>query len=119
MRCIVLSGVIIIFLTIREADMQFIVTGLDGTDGGALDRRMAAREAHLKGAAKMAEDGRWLYAAAILNDAGQMAGSVIICEFKSEQALKKEWLDHEPYVTQDVWKTIEIKRGQVPPLFAK
>ena len=99
--------------------MQFIVTGYDGQDEGALDRRMAAREEHLKSAKVMAENGKWLYAAAIINEKGQMAGSVIICEFHSEGRLRKEWLDQEPYILGNVWKTVEIKRVQVPPLFEK
>ncbi len=97
--------------------MQFIVTGYDGKDEGALARRMAARDAHLAMASQMYENGKWLYAAAILNEKEQMAGSIIICEFHSEDRLRKEWLDQEPYILEDVWKTVEIKQAQVPPLF--
>ena len=39
--------------------------------------------------------------------------------FDSEDRLRKEWLDQEPYILGDVWKTVEIKRAQVPPLFEK
>lgn len=99
--------------------MQFIVTGYDGKDEGALERRMAAREAHLAMAGEMYETGRWLYAAAILNDAGKMAGSVIICEFDSRQALDSQWLDKEPYVLGGVWEKIEITRAQVAPFCVK
>lgn len=97
--------------------MQFIVTGLDGKDADALDRRMAARENHLAIAEKMKESGRWLYAAAMLDDDEKMVGSVIICDFESEAALKKEWLDQEPYVTGGVWKEVSITPAAVPPLF--
>ncbi len=93
--------------------MQFIVTGTDGTDAGALDRRMAVRQAHLETAKKMKESGKWLYAAAILDDQGDMCGSMIVCDFESEQALKSQWLDSEPYVTGKVWETVEIKRAAV------
>ncbi len=99
--------------------MQFIVTGYDGKDSKALDRRLAARDAHLKGAKEMADNGKWLYAAAILNDDGQMAGSVIVCEFESKEIMEKEWLDSEPYILGKVWKKVEITRAQVPPLFDK
>ncbi len=99
--------------------MQFIVIGYDGTDEGALERRMAARENHLKTAGELYEAGKWLYAAAILNDDGKMAGSMIVCEFSSKEALKREWLDSEAYVLGDVWKTIEIKSAQVAPFCAK
>lgn len=99
--------------------MQFIVTGYDGKDPGALDRRMAAREAHLAMAGEMYAKGKWLYAAAILNEEGRMAGSVIICEFDSRQALEKDWLEKEPYVLGKVWEKIEISRAQVAPFCAR
>jgi uncharacterized protein YciI len=97
--------------------MQFIVTGYDGKDDDALDRRMVARDAHLKVAKEMADNGKWLYAAAIINEKEQMAGSVIICEFDSKESLKKEWLDNEPYILGKVWEKVEIMRAQVPKLF--
>ncbi len=99
--------------------MQFIVMGYDGTDANALERRMAAREEHLKVASEMSIKGKWLYAAAILNDEGNMCGSVIICEFDSLEVLKSEWLDSEPYVVDKVWKTIDIKQAKVAPFFVK
>jgi uncharacterized protein YciI len=98
--------------------MQFIVTGYDGTDDKALDRRMAARAAHLSLAGTLHAQGKWLYAAAILNDSGQMAGSVIICDFPSREALETEWLNREPYVTGRVWETVDIRRAQVAPFCA-
>ncbi len=99
--------------------MQFIVTGYDGKDKDALNRRMAAREAHLSAAGKMYEKGKWLYAAAILNEEGKMAGSLIICDFDSREALEKEWLEKEPYVLGKVWEKIEITRAQVAPFCMK
>ena len=97
--------------------MQFIVTGYDGTDDKALDRRMAAREAHLAMAGKMHEAGRWLYAAAILNKQGTMTGSMIVCEFDSREALEEEWLNKEPYVLGKVWEKIEITGAKVAPFW--
>ena len=96
--------------------MQFIVRGLDGKDENALDRRMAARPDHLAMAKNMYQQGKWLYAAAILNDEGNMTGSVIICEFESEQSMKSQWLDKEPYILGNVWETVEISKAQVAPL---
>ena len=97
--------------------MQFIVIGRDGTDENALERRMAAREAHLETARKMYESGNWLYAAAILNDEGKMAGSMIVCDFESREALEREWLDNEAYVKGNVWETVEIKEAAVAPFW--
>ncbi|MBU0969064.1 MAG: hypothetical protein KKC20_00380 [Proteobacteria bacterium] len=99
--------------------MQFIVTGYDGRDDNALERRMAAREAHLAMAKKMVELRHWISAAAILDDGGKMTGSLIICEFESRQDLESRWLEKEPYVLGKVWEKIEITRAQVPPLWDK
>ena len=50
--------------------MQFIVLGYDGDDGDALERRLAARDEHLTMAREMFDQGKWLYAAAILSEKG-------------------------------------------------
>ena len=88
--------------------MQFLVTAYDGTDPDAPARRQAVREAHLVGARKLAEEGRFLVGGAILDDAGQMIGSCVIADFPSRAALD-EWLQSDPYVTGGVWQKIEVK----------
>lgn len=98
--------------------MQFIVLGYDGTDENALERRLKVREAHLNMASEMHKAGKWLYAAAILDENQKMCGSMIVCQFDTEEALKKEWLEKEPYVLGDVWRTIEIKPAAVAPFCA-
>jgi uncharacterized protein len=98
--------------------MQFVVTGHDGTDAKALERRLAARPAHMAGADAMKARGELLYAAAILNDKGEMAGSVMICEFPSRKEVDA-WLAAEPYVTGKVWEKIDVRPAKVPPSFAK
>ena len=98
--------------------MQFVVMGYDGTDENALDRRMAARNAHLETAEKMYAAGRWLYAVAILDDAGKMVGSMIVCDFESREALESQWLNDEAYVIGKVWARVDIKRAQVAPFCA-
>ncbi len=99
--------------------MQYVVIAYDGTDEHALERRMAAREEHLKGGKEMFKAGKWLYAAGILDDEEQMIGSMIVCDFESKEQLRKEWLDAEPYITGDVWKTIMIDRAAVAPFCQK
>jgi uncharacterized protein len=95
--------------------MQFLVMAYDGTDEAALDRRMAAREAHLRQFKERYDQGEFIFGSAILDEAGKMIGSIIVCEFDSRQVLDEEWLKTEPYVTGDVWRKIEIIRAQVPP----
>jgi uncharacterized protein YciI len=99
--------------------MQFILIAYDGTDDQALDRRMAVREAHLKMANQMHADGKWLYAAAIMNDDGRMTGSMIVCDFPSRDALEEDWLKNEPYITGKVWEKIDIHRAQTAPFCSR
>jgi uncharacterized protein YciI len=99
--------------------MQFIVIAYDGADENALDRRIKAREAHLKSAKDNFDKGAWLYVSAILDDNGKMIGSVIICDYASREELQTQWLDNEPYITGNVWKTIDIRRAQVPQFCLK
>ncbi|MGE5225044.1 MAG: YciI family protein [Omnitrophica WOR_2 bacterium] len=94
--------------------MQFLVLGYDGADEGAPARRMAKREKHIQQLRERYEQGIFLYGAAILDDAGKMTGSMIVCEFPSREALEEQWLKDEPYVIGEVWKRIEISRAQVP-----
>ena len=95
--------------------MQFIVTGYDGTDDKALERRLAARDKHIQTFKNNLKNKSFLYGAAIINNEGNMSGSVIICEFPSKEILKQEWLDKEPYVLENVWQKIDIKEAKVPP----
>jgi uncharacterized protein YciI len=98
--------------------MQFVMIAFDGTDKGALARRMAAREAHLKLGKEMYDAGKWLYAAGILNDEGKMIGSMIVCDFPSREEMEKQWLKREPYVIGKVWQKIDIRRAQPAPFCA-
>lgn len=98
--------------------MQFIVTAYDGTDEGAIARRMAAREEHLRLGKEMHDTGKWLYAAGILNDEGQMIGSMIVCEFPSRSEMQKQWLSLEPYIAGKVWQKIDIRSAQTAPFCA-
>jgi uncharacterized protein len=87
--------------------MQFLIIAYDGTDEGALDRRMANREAHLAGVAPMFADGSMREGGAILDDDGRMIGSATIVEFPDRAAVDA-WLARDPYVTGKVWQKIEV-----------
>ncbi|MFA5591833.1 MAG: YciI family protein [Micavibrio sp.] len=96
---------------------QFIVIGRDGTDEGAPERRMAARDAHLQLCAQSVESGNQLIGAAMTDEAGKMNGSCMIMDFESRQALE-EWLKREPYIAGKVWESVEIIPCKVPDTFA-
>jgi uncharacterized protein YciI len=97
--------------------MQFMVLAYDGKDAKALERRLAARAAHLALGDKLKAAGKLLYAAAILDEEEKMAGSMLICDFPSADELD-EWLKDEPYVLGKVWEKIQVARCKVGPSFA-
>lgn len=92
--------------------MQFLVIGKDGKDKGAKDRRAAAREQHLKLGDEMEASGERWYGCVMLDDNGNMIGSMAVMDFPSEEKLH-EWLDHEPYVVGKVWETVEVFKCNV------
>ena len=96
--------------------MQFIVIGYDYKDDKALERRLAAREQHLEFAKQMFDKKKWLFASALLDDNGNMNGSVIACEFENEDELHKTWLDNEAYVLGKVWEKIIIRKAKIAEL---
>lgn len=94
--------------------MQFVLIAKDGTDADALQRRLAAREAHIKNT----DDNiaNMLIGAATLNEQGDMNGSVMVVDFPSREDLDA-WLKAEPYVTGDVWRDITVLPCKVGPSF--
>lgn len=98
--------------------MQFIIMAYDGTDEKALERRLAAREEHLKSVERRFRAGEHLYGAALLDDEGKMKGSMMVVEYQSREELD-HWLKMEPYVLGNVWQKIDIAPCSVAPLFMK
>jgi len=94
-----------------------MITAYDGTDGEAALRRSNAREAHLAGVKQLQKERKHLYGAALLDDEGQMTGSMLLVDYPSKEALHNEWLNSEPYVIGNVWETIEITPCIVPDFF--
>ncbi len=98
--------------------MHFIITGHDGSDDEALERRMNVREEHMLGVAKMVKQKKLLYAAAMLDDASTMIGSTMIVDFESREALD-QYLESEAYVKGKVWEKIDVTPCKIPPVFLK
>lgn len=94
--------------------MQFLLRAHDFTDEQAPERRMAARPFHLETARQLKANGHFVVGGAVLNEAGQMVGSMMVVEFPDETALQA-WLQNDPYVTGKVWnpEAIEIRPFRV------
>ncbi len=87
--------------------MQFLVLAKDGTDEGALERRQRTRPTHLDSIGPLVDAGNVLVGGAILDDGGDMIGSMLLVEFADREGLDA-WLSGDPYVTEGVWQNIEV-----------
>lgn len=96
--------------------MQFQVVGKDGTDEGALERRLAVRAEHVALGDQLRTQGHVLFGVAHLSSEGSMIGSTYIVDFPTRADLDS-WLEQEPYVRGNVWETIEVTPCQVGPSF--
>lgn len=95
--------------------MQFVVTAMDYTDEGALERRMAQRDAHLAGVRELIARGHFLSGGAILDEQGKMIGSTLHMEFPDRPALET-WLQADPYIGGKVWEHVDIRQVRLVPL---
>jgi uncharacterized protein YciI len=91
---------------------QYLIIANDGKDDGALDRRQEVRPLHLASAKKLKESNNFVIGGAMLDDDGNMRGSIMIVQFETQDNFQR-WYDNEPYITQGVWKTIEVKPFRV------
>ena len=87
--------------------MQFVLIARDGKDPDALNRRLSVRAEHLEKVAVLKKNKELVFGGAILDDNGNMAGSVIVYDFPDRASLDLILKD-EPYIKGGVWKEIEI-----------
>jgi uncharacterized protein len=88
---------------------QYVIIARDGKDENALARRMEARPSHLDKAKELKSSNNLLTGGAMLDEDGNMCGSVMIVQFESKKELE-EWLAIEPYINGKVWENYEVQR---------
>jgi len=87
--------------------MQYLLIAYDGKDADALARRLKARPEHLGRIEGLKRNKEFIFGGAILDDNGNMIGSMVLYDFPNRAALD-EMLKDEPYITGGVWKEIKI-----------
>ncbi len=87
--------------------MEFLVIAYDGTDEGALERRLKVRETHLVQARRMKKDGQLIEGGALLSPEGTMIGSTLYLRFETAEELHR-YLGNDPYTTGHVWLHTEV-----------
>ncbi len=92
--------------------MWYAITGQDTPN--SLDKRLAARPAHVARLQGLQIEGRLLLAGpfpavdAVDPGVAGFTGSLIVAEFTSLQAAK-EWANADPYVAAGVYASVDIK----------
>lgn len=92
--------------------MWYAIEGHDGTD--VLDRRLAARAAHLERLLALRDAGRLLLAgpcpAIDAEDPGAagFTGSIVIAQFPSLDKARA-WADADPYVAAGVYVRVDVR----------
>lgn len=84
---------------------QYVLICRDAPD--VLERRMAARAQHMAGLKVEKAANRIVDGGAMLDEAGNMVGSVVLCQFDSRADLDA-YLEREIYARDRVWGDIEI-----------
>ena len=87
--------------------MEYLVIARDGNDDGAIERRRDTRPLHLEAIAPLVDAGKVLVGGAILNDEGEMVGSMLLVDFPDREDVDA-WIRQDPYVTEGVWREIEV-----------
>lgn len=91
---------------------QYLVQAWDGDDKAAFDRRKKVRPSHLDGVRKLRETNNFVIGGAVLDDEGNMIGSMMVVQFESDDDLQA-WLDVEPYIHHGVWATWDVSPFKV------
>lgn len=86
---------------------QFLILAKDFTDAYALDRRLAARNAHLARISVENARGNFVIGGAKLGDDGKMNGSMLVINASSADAAR-QWLQDDPYIKNRVWEAVEV-----------
>lgn len=88
--------------------MRHVVIARDATDEDAKARRLRVRPEHLRQIEPRLERGEILIGGPILDEEGDMVGSVLLVDFPTQEHLD-DWLETDPYVTGGVWVDIEVQ----------
>lgn len=88
--------------------MHYVIHAYDHTGPDALDRRMAARPAHLDYVRQLKEKEQFILGGALLDPDGKMIGSMLMLNMETEEQLNN-YLKTDPYIVQGVWDKIDVK----------
>jgi len=87
--------------------LLYVVIAKDGTDADAPARRAAVRTAHLETAKELLADGRLVTGGALLDEDGNMIGSMLLLDVPDEKAAR-DLMEADVYTRSGVWQDLQI-----------
>lgn len=93
-----------------------LIIAFDGQDEEAIERRKAVRDSHLAFIKPLTEQGHLVHGGAILNEQGEMIGSMVLTNFPTQHAFD-EWMKNDPYIKEGVWHNIQVLPFKTAALF--
>lgn len=75
-------------------------------------RRLNIRQYHINMLKELKHKGNYIKGSAIPDHEARMVGTVMLIRFETEEELQV-WQLSEPYLTQKVWETVDIKPFKV------
>lgn len=90
--------------------MQFLLTARDAV--GACERRLAVRSNHIERLRASYLEGVFMMGGALLDDQGEMVGSVAFLNLPTE-ADAVAWVLADPYSVTGVWETTLLQPTRV------
>jgi len=90
----------------KSNPVTYVIHAYDYPD--SLAHRMAVRPAHLDFVRQLKARGQFILGGALLNDAGQMIGSMLMLSLDTDEQLQ-QYLLTDPYIMENVWEKIDVK----------
>ena len=87
--------------------MQFMILAYDKKGDDTQIKRASVKPSHLKVVDNFKKEGAFRFGGNILGDNEGIIGSVVVLESESESVVRN-YLNAEPYVTNQVWENIEV-----------
>lgn len=94
------------YLARKSNPVTYVIHAYDYPD--SLAHRMVVRPAHFDFVRQLKARGQFILGGALLNDADQMIGSMLILSFDTDEQLQ-QYLLTDPYIVENVWEKIDVK----------
>src|SRR3954469_21692014 len=95
--------------------MYFAIVAKDAPGSETQERHLAARPEHMDGLRRLRIEGHMIDGGAILDEAGGLVGSGLLCDFPDRAALDA-YLGEEAFARERVWQDITVfplRRGSI------